>query len=352
MIQRAIKCSLAIVSCSLFVFSTLNCSLADTTDGPRIRPVRTIQLNGLPSKDLPVVTAVAIQPNGELVATAGDDHVVRIWNINTGRLVRELKGHRDWVTAVSFCSDGSKLITGCRDHQVLVWDMANGQSLGRLGRHESAITSIKVSDEGDKVAVSAFRAPLKIYDLEDRQLLGSLKCPCTDARAAAFSHDMKIIAAGGRTGKLRVWNLSAGTKVDVQVQSRRIWSVIFTPENQLLVAGEGDTISLLDPATGKQRQEFRNTGGKILAMTWLDRDRFATAGADNEIQVFSLSEQKPFAVVSGHTGSISTLDYRDRTLISGSFDTTVRVWSLEPDALVRVAPGRSVSTRLIPVVAE
>jgi hypothetical protein len=45
----------------------------------------------------PVITAVAILPGGGQVATAGDDHVVRIWSAENGRIVHTLSGHSDWV---------------------------------------------------------------------------------------------------------------------------------------------------------------------------------------------------------------------------------------------------------------
>ncbi|HEY5315721.1 MAG TPA: hypothetical protein VIK18_24535, partial [Pirellulales bacterium] len=52
--------------------------------------------------DPPVVTAVAIHPAGRMVASAGDDHLVRLWDTETGGLVRELRGHTDWVRCLAF----------------------------------------------------------------------------------------------------------------------------------------------------------------------------------------------------------------------------------------------------------
>ena len=54
----------------------------------------------------PVVTAVSIQPGGSLVAVAGDDHIVRIMNWETGELVRQLQEHGDWIRAAVFSPEG------------------------------------------------------------------------------------------------------------------------------------------------------------------------------------------------------------------------------------------------------
>ncbi len=325
----------------------LSCLAADALAQPtQARLERLIRLNGLPNDEVPVVTAVALQPRGNLVATAGDDHVVRLWDVRQGRLVRELRGHEDWVTAVAFCRDGSKLFTGCRDQKVLIWESSTGRLLGSLGQHDNAITAIVVSPKNDMVAVSGFRSPLKVYDLNSKKLLGQLACPCADIRAIAFSADMQFLAAAGRSGVVRVWNMRAGSKVDINAMRRRVWSVVFTPDSKLLVAGESELISLFEPTGGQLIKRFENRDGKTRAMTWLDGEQFAVANTDNTIRLFSRQSSQPHTVITGHTGSIATLDYRDRTLISGSFDTTVRIWSLHQQSTADIGDEPRVSSRL------
>lgn len=286
-----------------------------------------IQLRGLPNDEVPVVSAVALQPNGSLLATAGDDHIARLWNRHDGRVVRELKAHQDWVTAVSFCDDGSKLITGGRDRFVLVWEAETGRLIGRLGSHDRPISRITVGND-DKVAIAGFRAPLKVFDLRRGKLLGSLKCPCTDMRAIAFSPDMSLIAGGGRSGKVRIWNLNNGKKTDIEAHPGRVWSVMFTPDNRLITAGEDVAIHVWNVETGERTHRIESHSGKVLAMQMIDRIHFAAASADNVIRLFNLDETDSHEELKGHTGSIGALDYRDNKLISGSYDTTVRVWSL------------------------
>ena len=69
----------------------------------------------------PVITAVAVLPGGGIVATAGDDHIVRLWSTTTGRIVSTLKGHRDWVRALAFSPDGRLLASGGDDRQIVLW---------------------------------------------------------------------------------------------------------------------------------------------------------------------------------------------------------------------------------------
>lgn len=288
-----------------------------------------IQLHGLPKSKVPVVTAVALQPRGRLVVTAGDDHIVRLWDATTGRLARELRGHKDWVSAVAFSRDGSEVITGGRDGRVLVWDAETGRAKRSLGEHVHPITSIVVADKTDIVAVGEFRAPLKIYDLATGKRMSRLTCPCTDVRAIAFSPSMKFVAAAGRNGVIRIWNLADGTKRDIKAHALRVTSLVFTADDQLLSASEDKAIRLWDAADGQAIRSFTGNSGKVLSMKLVDNRRFAAATTDNVIRLFNLDDADPESVLRGHTGSIAALDYRNQTLYSGSFDTTVRVWSVD-----------------------
>ena len=103
---------------------------------------RTIRLRGLPNDEVPVITALALQPSGNLLASAGDDHKVRLWDIESGQLQYTLTDHHDWVTSLAFCEGGTMLLTGGRDRQVLAWNASNGSKPTRLGKHDKPISSI------------------------------------------------------------------------------------------------------------------------------------------------------------------------------------------------------------------
>lgn len=69
------------------------------------------------------VTSVCISPDGTLVAAGSLDTVVRIWDVQTGKLVERLKGHRDSVYSVAFTPDGRGLVSGSLDKTLKYWDV-------------------------------------------------------------------------------------------------------------------------------------------------------------------------------------------------------------------------------------
>src|SRR5262245_48961224 len=75
------------------------------------------------------VAAVAFAPDGHLLASAGHDRLVRLWDPATGRLVRKLSGHQHQVRAVAFSPDGKVLASASWDGTVRCWDPETGKEL-------------------------------------------------------------------------------------------------------------------------------------------------------------------------------------------------------------------------------
>src|SRR5262249_24012361 len=77
------------------------------------------------------VIGMGFSPDSRLMAGAGTDHVIRLWDLATERDVAALRGHRDSVWAVAFSPDGQRLASGGRDGTVRIWDNPGAPELAR-----------------------------------------------------------------------------------------------------------------------------------------------------------------------------------------------------------------------------
>ena len=140
------------------------------------------------------IRRVAATPDGSVVASVGDDMVCRLWDVSSGRLLRELRGHKEltpthfpsMLFAVAVSRDGRRLATGDKVGHINIWDMGSGRSLATLEAPE-----------------------FYTWDgVQRRHSIGGI-------RSLAFSPDGKHLAAGG-SGKIsNIDHLDGSTLVEV-----------------------------------------------------------------------------------------------------------------------------------------
>jgi WD40 repeat protein len=195
-----------------------------------------------PREPAPVITAVAINADGTLLATAGDDHMVNLWNVDDGKLAHALHGHADWIRAIAFSPDGKTLATAGDDRTIRLWDAVSGKLIRAFGQHETAIYALQFHPDGNSVAAAGFENAVRVYEVQTGNRSREFHCTCSDVRAIAFSPDGKTLVGGGRDGCLCMWNYDDGSvKQHCQAHGQRIRALAFSPDGRWLAYESDDS---------------------------------------------------------------------------------------------------------------
>jgi WD40 repeat protein len=319
---------LAIACC---VSASLCVRAVPAADPAVIRTSRVIQCecgNEKPS----VVTGVTITPDGQTIAAATDDHRVLIWDAATAQLKGHLDGHADWVRSVVLSDDGNTAASGGGDRALRLWNLSEQQSLLELPDCQKTVAAVCFHPNSQQLAVAGFSNSLKIVNTSTGQISQELACPCADVRTVAFSPDGARMAVAGRNGMVRVWNVANGAQErDIATDGRPIRALAFSPDGRwLAAAGNSTTIRVLDTASGEVAMTLSTRPAKVYALLFIDNGRLATGGTDNCIWLWDLQNRQATSQLVGHTGTVAALacDAGGTTLVSGSYDTTVRIWDV------------------------
>ncbi len=185
----------------------------DTTD---LTPSTTVELPATPR-------ALAISPDGEEIAVAHGDGVVRFFATSDGASSRpDLPADDDALLAVVYHPDGQLLATGAAEERIREWSLDTGEPRSRpLGAHAGGASSLAYADGGRLLLVGDGRGQIHVWNTMATERVGVLNTPATMARGEPVfllipSASQRIFAAASSAGWQREWNvLDVGTACEL-----------------------------------------------------------------------------------------------------------------------------------------
>ena len=309
------------------------------------------------TSSIPIVKYLDLERQGQLLALGGDDHIVRLWDVQDRRFIAQLREHSESVRGVAFSPNADRLATVSQDGQIHIWNVQNNRRIHTLRETVRGMRRITFQPDGTRFAVCGFDQNIRIYDAQTYRLVATLPAHGTNNEAIVYSNDGTMLAVGGRTGVVRIWRTADNSHLtDIKGDGRRVRALAFSPDDsQLATGGDGPFIMLWSPQNGRLIRIFAERPGKTFALVFCGSDMLASGESDNMVRLWNPATGTQTAILSGHTGTISTMTFVPQTqkLVTGSFDASVRFWTL-PDKEIPPLPMPvfgGVNAEPMPIVA-
>ena len=140
--------------------------------------------------------------DGLLLASAGEDRSVRVWNTRTGDLLTILTGHTDWVGGCTFSPSGSVLYTCSGDASIRRWDVESGAELNSVVGSRVPTESLDIHSDGSIIIGRADGVVEKLRSTDGKP---SDHWQAHTGRVLGIAGNNEVIATGGSDGMIKGW---------------------------------------------------------------------------------------------------------------------------------------------------
>jgi predicted Ser/Thr protein kinase len=249
----------------------------------------------------PATRESALSPTADLLALAGSDGAIRLWDLRTRTRTNVLRtdlhkrsGHDAAALALAFSPDGSLLASAHVDGVVHLWDMASGEEAPARLRHDNAVGTL------------------------------------------AFSPDGATLATGSLDANLRLWDVGAAVageaKRELVRQPSGVTSLAWAGGGEWILTGHARVLRLMDPVRGKLLASIRGPEGPVhLLAPSPDGRLMAAASHDRTVRLFDLASRQESSRLGPLKRPATSLCF----LADGGFlatvcqDNCVQLWDLE-----------------------
>ena len=290
------------------------------------------------------VKAVALHPGGKILATGDHQGILRLWDIETGRLTRQMPKLPKQIRSLVWQPGGKCLAIVSDDNLLRLQEPGSDKPRMTIpvpltGHGEYAWRPIAFNPDGSKVLVGG-RGPARVYYTESGQPTGlALNHGGFDAQAVAWSRDGKKLLTGSNIKLAQVWDAETGSRVGAPARTAATSVCVdFSPDGRRFLTAQGwgdSSIQVWDSSTGKQiGRTMTRVENNYSAVFSPDGSRIFASNFGNEAILWDVDSGERVGPPIWCGSSVHAVDYRadGQAVVTGSAGRAC-IWKVAPGML-------------------
>ena len=194
------------------------------------------------------VKAVAVSMDGQKAVSGGFDETIRVWNLETGENTRVFEGHKWIIYSIDISPDGGKFVSGSGDQTIKYWDLDSGECINTMEGHVGPVNSVAISPDGRKAISGSGDQTIKYWDLDSGECINTMEGHVGPVNSVAISPDGGKAISGSKDQTIKYWDLYSGECINtMEGHGGSVNSVVVSPDGRKAISGSDDkTIGIWD----------------------------------------------------------------------------------------------------------
>jgi WD40 repeat protein len=257
------------------------------------------------------IRTVAFSPQGDCIASCGDDSTVRLWDLSGNQIIKDEEGNQ-----------------------------TIGEQENTFKGHSGSVRFLTFSPQGDYIVSVGTDKTIRFWNLDGNQRRGALKYPNATLRSLALNptNSAQIVSCSD-DGKIQIWNTDRDNEMhSIDAHSQAVRSIAFNSKGDKFATGSSDcTIKLWDHLNRRQiGKDFEGHEGIVRSVVFSPtEDLIASCSDDGTIRLWDLDGNQKGDPFKGHEHSVRSIAFSPdgKYIVSGSADKTIKLWNVDNGSL-------------------
>ncbi len=284
-------------------------------------------------KYLSAKSGITISPDGKYMVKGNIDSTLIMIDISTGKIAKEFVGHSKIVYCFDFNKTGDILASAGGDNYIKLWNTKTGKEIMTLKGHKELIFDIKFSSDGKYLVSGSWDSSIRIWDVASGKQIQIIKLDNISPYVVGFTPNNMYVVSGDLNKQLKLWELDAGAEFRTIIGHTEILSSFdFTPDGKTMITGSWDgKIKIWDVLTGMLLTKLENHRGAVYSVCCDPNGKFIASGSsDRTIKLWDITTGKEIKTLEGNSNSVTSVKITPdgKKLISCTVDGVIKVWDL------------------------